>query len=68
MPDVDKSQSKWARREAFEAFTCTDLNNGLTQTENATLAVTPHVDQAIALILRGLLRLNESTPSVEETA
>jgi len=68
VPDIDRPQSEWPNREAFKAFTDADLNNGLTQTENATLAVTPHVDQAIALILRGLLRLNESTPSAEGTA
>ena len=67
-PGAGEEQAKWASREEFEAFSVTDLNNGLTQAENAILAATPHVDQAIALILRGLLRLNESTPSVEETA
>jgi hypothetical protein len=35
----------------------TDLNNGLTPEENAILACTPHVDQAITLILRGLLHV-----------
>lgn len=66
--NIGKGESKWASREAFEAFGAIDLNNGLTQTENATLAVTPHVDQAITLILRGLLRLNESAPSAKGTA
>ena len=31
--------------------------NGLTELENVVLAQTPHVDQAIAMILRGLFRL-----------
>ncbi len=44
----------WPGREAMEAFDFTSLKNGLTQEENATLARTPHVDQAISLILRGL--------------
>lgn len=32
-----------------------DLKNGLTIEETATLAHTPHVDQAVTLILSGLL-------------
>ena len=47
----------WQGRAAFEAFSAADLNNGLTPEENATLARTPHVDQAIILILRGLLKV-----------
>ena len=47
----------WQGRAAFEAFSATDLNNGLTPQENATLARTPHVDQAIILILRGLFKV-----------
>ncbi|PYE18366.1 hypothetical protein C7410_12268 [Paraburkholderia silvatlantica] len=47
----------WAERQAFEAFSWRDLNNGLTEQENAIVARTPHVDQAVALILRGLFRL-----------
>lgn len=50
------NQSDWQSRDAFKAFTATDLNNGLTPEENATLASTPHIDQAIILILRGLLK------------
>ena len=48
---------EWAHRTAFEAFTIADLNNGLTDEENAILAYTPHVDQAITLILRGMMQL-----------
>lgn len=44
----------WPGREELKAFDFTSLNNGLTQEENSTLARTPHVDQAITLILRGL--------------
>ncbi|MDR2332579.1 MAG: hypothetical protein LBE61_03770 [Burkholderiaceae bacterium] len=47
----------WAHRSEFSAFTSADLNNGLTDKENATLACTPHVDQAITLILRGMMQL-----------
>lgn len=51
----------WPGRVEFKAFTVADLNNGLTAEQNATLARTPHVDQAITLILTGLLRLAAST-------
>ncbi|MBF0528214.1 MAG: hypothetical protein HQK55_02860 [Deltaproteobacteria bacterium] len=50
------SPSAWAGREMFENFAGDDLNNGLSAEENATLARTSHIDQAIALILSGLLR------------
>lgn len=51
----------WPGRDKFQAFTATDLNNGLTVEQSATLAHTPHVDQAITLILTGLLRLGRAT-------
>ena len=51
------SNPGWAHRSEFAAFTTADLNNGLTDEENATLAYTPHVDQAITLILRGMMQL-----------
>lgn len=51
------SNPGWAHRTEFVAFTTANLNNGLTVEENATLAYTPHVDQAITLILRGMMRL-----------
>ncbi|MNG16580.1 hypothetical protein D3C84_1005080 [compost metagenome] len=51
------SSPGWVHRSEFAAFTTADLNNGLTDEENATLACTPHVDQAITLILRGMMQL-----------
>jgi hypothetical protein len=45
----------WPGRHAFEECGVSNLNNGLTPEENVTLARTPHVDQAVTLILRGLL-------------
>ncbi|MGZ9569549.1 hypothetical protein ACVTTK_09290 [Alcaligenes nematophilus] len=54
------SRPAWPGRQEFDVFTAADLNNGLTAEENATLAHTPHVDQAAALILRGLLRLSQA--------
>lgn len=55
------SRSDWPGRCEFKTFTAADLKNGLTPEENATLARTPHVDQAVTLILRGLLRLGGAT-------
>lgn len=54
-------RQEWQGREEFKAFTVADLNNGLTAEQNITLANTPHVDQAITLILVGLLRLREAS-------
>ena len=48
----------WRRRHEFEAFSASDLANGLSAEENETLAVTPHIDQAVALVLRGMHRLH----------
>lgn len=47
----------WPGREELDGFTAADLNNGLSDNDNATLARTPHIDQAVALILRGLLKV-----------
>lgn len=46
----------WADRAHFSGLTGSALNNGLDDTENETLARTVHIDEAVALILRGLLR------------
>lgn len=47
----------WAGREQFSGLDPTVLRNGLDNDENETLARTVHVDEAVALILRGLFRL-----------
>ncbi|ABE46624.1 hypothetical protein [Polaromonas sp. JS666] len=62
-PPWAASRLAWPGRHEFEAFQVSNLNNGLTAQENTTLARTPHVDQAIALVLRGLLRISESPES-----
>lgn len=49
----------WGQKTLFSDFVSDHLVNGLTKEENHTLAATPHVDEAIALILRGLLRLEK---------
>ena len=50
----------WPGREKFKRFSTADLNNGLSIEDNCTLARTSHIDQAIVLILRGLLKVRES--------
>lgn len=48
--------TNWAGRSNFSGSTQNVLNNGLDNDENETLARTVHIDEAVALILRGLLR------------
>lgn len=52
-----KTAPMWSGHKEFKIFSVANLNNGLTDIENATLAYTPHIDQAIILILRGMVRL-----------
>lgn len=47
----------WERRGDFAGADTGTLSNGLDETDNRTLARTPHVDEAVALVLKGLLRL-----------
>ena len=56
----------WPSRSAFANFTADSLNNGLNADENGTLATTVHVDQAVTLILRGLLRDSSGEASFKE--
>ncbi|EAM3022343.1 hypothetical protein CHZ52_24050 [Salmonella enterica] len=53
---ISSAEKHWPGREMFNGFTFDDLNNGLSQEENIILAQTPHVDQGITMILRGLFR------------
>ena len=50
------SRPDWPGRQKFEEFSSFHLRNGLSKEENATLARTPHIDQAIVLVMRGLTR------------
>lgn len=52
----------WPGRANFKGFGMGVLFNGLTDDENRTLALTVHIDEAIALILRGMLRLGANRP------
>ena len=55
----------WKNRSEFVGFTSESLHNGLSAEENVILATTVHIDQAIALILRGLLREKSGSPPPE---
>lgn len=51
------SERTWRGRELFSKFDCSNLNNGLNESENRRLAATAHIDESAMLIMRGLLRL-----------
>ena len=51
------SREPWPGRSIFEKFGPESLLNGLSTEENRILAQTPHIDQALPLVLRGLRRL-----------
>ena len=55
-PLHDPPRPPWDGHEAFSAYGADALNNGLTYDENCTLAKTPHIRQAVGLVLRGLDR------------
>lgn len=48
----------WPERAAISKFGPDSLNNGLTEAENRILAKTPHIDQAVILILKGLVGID----------
>ena len=50
-------RTAWDGHEAFASYCADALNNGLTDDENRILAKTPHIHQAVGLILRGLPRI-----------
>jgi hypothetical protein len=52
----DNARAPWPGEDEFSHFNTESLRNGLTADENAILARTVHIDQAITLILRGLYR------------
>ena len=51
------SRGKWAGRECFRAYSPQALRNGLSREENAVLARTPHIEEAVTLVSRGLRRI-----------
>lgn len=54
----------WGQADIFVNVPVNGLRNGLTIDENRTLAITPHVDEAIALVIRGMLRLHRDIAPV----
>lgn len=51
------SRGEWAGRERFREYTPDGLRNGLAPDENAALARTPHIEEAVTLVSRGLRRV-----------
>lgn len=51
------SRGEWAGRTRFREYAADALGNGLSRDENAVLARTPHIEEAITLVLRGLRRV-----------
>jgi len=51
------SRIDWKGSDLLSRFDASCLNNGLNDSENERLALTPHIDESTALIVRGLLRL-----------
>jgi hypothetical protein len=47
----------WPGRDLFARIDSEAFHNGLSRAENEVLATTVHIEEAIALVLRGLLRL-----------
>ena len=51
------SRDDWPGRECFLKYSPDRLHNGLSREENALLARTPHIREAVALVSRGLHRI-----------
>ena len=51
------SRDEWAGRECFRKYSPDDLRNGLSREENVVLARTPHIQEAMTLMSRGLRRI-----------
>ena len=51
------SRGEWAGRARFREYSPDNLRNGLSPDENADLARTPHIEEAVTLVLRGLRRV-----------
>lgn len=51
------SPPNWSGSALFSEFSVDSLNNGLSHAENLALATTPYIDQAVILMIRGLLKV-----------
>lgn len=57
--DSSQQRSGWDDRNKFAVFSAHQLHNGLSLEENRILANTIHIDEAVTLIMRGLMRLRQ---------
>ena len=51
------SRGEWDGRRCFRKYSPDDLHNGLSREENVVLARTPHIQEAVTLVSRGLRRV-----------
>ena len=51
------SREEWEGRPCFRKYSPDDLHNGLSLEENARLARTPHIQEAVTLVSRGLRKI-----------
>lgn len=51
------SQEEWEGRPSFQKYSPDDLHNGLSREENVLLARTPHIQEAVTLVSRGLRKV-----------
>ena len=51
------SQQEWEGRRCFRKYSPDDLHNGLSREENVLLARTPHIQEAVTLVSRGLRKV-----------
>ena len=61
-PSLANDSELWDDWDIFAGYNIDNLRNGLDEEENQALASTPYVDEAIALVLRGLYRLSSGLP------
>lgn len=53
------SRAAWPGRQSFERYGPDNLHNGLSPEENQVLARSPHIEQAVSLVMLGLRRLRD---------
>ena len=51
------SRDEWDGRPCFRKYSVDDLHNGLSREENVVLARTPHIQEAVVLVSRGLRKI-----------
>ena len=61
------SRSDWNGRPSFEKYVPGNLHNRLSEEENAVLARTPHIQQAVTLVSRGLRRVIKAPTDIGPT-